>query len=62
MGKTKNKKKLEKTKKPKNQNFSENVWSEALFCFFLVFPEFFWFFLVMSLKKLKKLSFFWFFG
>ena len=36
-------KKLEKTKKPKNQNFSENVWSEAHVCFFLVFLEFFWF-------------------
>ena len=33
-GKTKN---LEKTKKPKNQNFSENVWSEAHVWFFLVF-------------------------
>ena len=57
MGKTKN---LEKTKKPKNQNFSENVWSEAHVCFFLVLPCFF---LVMTLKKLKKLKvFFWFFG
>ena len=47
-------KNLEKTKKPKNQNFSENVWSEAHVWFFLVFLEFFWFFLVMTLKKLKK--------
>ena len=47
-------KNLEKTKKPKNQNFSENVWSEAHVCFFLVFLEFFCFFLVMTLKKLKK--------
>ena len=42
MGKTKN---LEKTKKPKNQNFSENVWSEAhvwFFWFCLVFFGFFW--------------------
>ena len=45
---------LEKTKKPKNQNFSENVWSEAHVCFFLVFLEFFWFFWVMTLKKPKK--------
>ena len=55
---------LEKTKnqktsrKPKNQNFSENVWSEAHVCFFLVFLEFFWFCLVMTLKKLKNSSFF----
>ena len=49
--KTKN---LDKTKKPKNQNFSENVWSEAHVWFFLVFLEFFGFFLVMTLKKLKK--------
>ena len=47
-------KNLEKTKKPKNQNFSENVWFEAHVCFFLVFLEFFCFFLVMTLKKLKK--------
>ena len=51
-------KNLEKTKKPKNQNFSENVWSEAHVWFFLVFLEFFWFFLVMTLKKLKKLKVF----
>ena len=55
MGKTKN---LEKTKKPKNQNFSENVWFEAHVCFFLVFLEFFCFFLVMTLKKLEKLKVF----
>ena len=55
MGKTKN---LEKTKKLKNQNFSENVWSEAHVWFFLVLPRFFWFFLVMTLKKLKKLKVF----
>ena len=54
-GKTKN---LDKTKKPKNQNFSENVWSEAHVCSFLVFLEFFLFFLVMTLKKLKKLKVF----
>ena len=51
-------KNLERTKKPKNQNFSENVWSEAHVWFFLVFLEFFWFFLVMTLKKLKKLKVF----
>ena len=56
--KTKN---LEKTKKPKNQNFSETVWSEAHVCFFLVFLDFFLFFLAMTLKKLKKLKVFWFF-
>ena len=54
-------KNLEKTKKPKNQNFSENVWSEAHVWFFLVLPRFFWFFLVLTLKKLKKPRFFWFF-
>ena len=48
-------KNLEKTKKPKNQNFSENVWSEVHVWFFLVFLEFF---LVMTLKKLKKLKVF----
>ena len=56
MGKTKN---LEKTKKPKNQNFSENVWSEVHVWIFLVLPSFFWFFLVMPLKKLKLFLFFW---
>ena len=55
MGKTK---KPRETKKPKNQNFSENVWSEAHVWFFLVFLEFFWFFLVMTLKKPKKLKVF----
>ena len=39
-----NQKNLEKTKKPKNQNFSENVWSEAHVWFFLVLPSFFCFF------------------
>ena len=37
-------KNLEKTKKPKKQNFSENVWSEAHVWFFFVLPRFFWFF------------------
>ena len=44
---------LEKTKKTKNQNFSENVWSEAHVCFFLVFLEFFVFF-GHDLEKTKK--------
>ena len=53
---------LEKTKKTKNQNFSENVWSEVHVWFFLVFLEFFFgVFLVMTLKKLKKLEVFWLF-
>ena len=47
-------KNLEKTKKPKNQNFSENVWSEAHVRFFFWFSSSFLFFLVMTLKKLKK--------
>ena len=34
-------KNLEKTKKTKNQNCSENVWSEAHVWFFLVLPMFF---------------------
>ena len=55
MGKTKN---LEKTKKPKKQNFSENVWSEAHVCFFFGFPRVFLVFLAMTLKKLKKLKVF----
>ena len=59
--KTSMRRNLEKTKKPKNQNFLEKVWSEAHFCFFLVFLEFFCFFLVMTLKKLKKLKVFLFF-
>ena len=51
--------KIKKTsRKPKNQkkqNFSENVWSEAHVWFFLVLPRFF---LVLTLKKLKKLKVF----
>ena len=35
---------LEKTKKPKNQNFSENVWSEAHVWFFWFSSSFFGFF------------------
>ena len=56
-----NQKKIEKTKKTKKQNFSENVWSEAHVWFFLVLPRFFCFFLVLTLKKLKNSMFFWFF-
>ena len=37
---------LEKTKKPKNQNFLEKFWFQVKRCFFLVFLEFFLFFLV----------------
>ena len=51
-------KNLEKTKKPKNQNFSENVGSEAHVCFFGGVPRVFLFFLVMTLKKLKTQGFF----
>ena len=56
--KTKN---LDKTKKPKNQNFSENVWSEAHVWFFFGFPRVFFGFLVMTLKKLQNSRSFWFF-
>ena len=44
---------LDKTKKPKKQNFSENVWSEAHVWFFVVFLEFFCFF-GHDLEKTKK--------
>ena len=54
MGKTKNKNNLEKTKKPKNQNFSEKVWSEVHVWFFLVFLEFFLVFFGHDLEKTKK--------
>ena len=37
---------LEKTKKPKNQNFLEKFWFQVKRWFFLVFLEFFWFCLV----------------
>ena len=61
-GKTKNQKTSRKPKKPNNQNFSENVWSEAHVCFFLVFLDFFGFF-GHDLEKIKKTQgFFWFFG
>ena len=58
-----NQKNLEKTKKPKNQNCSENVWSEAHVWFFLVLPRFlgvcgFSFFLAAQWKTKKTLSFF----
>ena len=49
------------SRKPKKQNFSENVWSEAHVWFFGVLPRFFWFLLVLTLKKLKKLKVFLFF-
>ena len=53
-GKPKN---LEKTKKPKNQNFSENVWSEAHVWFFWFSSSFFGFF-GHDLEKTKKLKVF----
>ena len=49
--KTKN---LDKTKKPKNQNFSENVWSEAHVCFFWFSSSFFGFFWSWPCEKTKK--------
>ena len=55
--KTKN---LDKTKKPKQQNFSENVWSEAHVWFFFGFPRVFLFFFGHDLEKTKKLKVFWF--
>ena len=45
---------LKRTKKPKNQNFSENVWCEAHVWFFWVFLEFFLVFFGHDLEKLKK--------
>ena len=47
---------LEKTKKPKNQNFSENVWSEAHVCFFVGFPRVFLFFFGHDLEKTEKIQ------
>ena len=47
-------KNLEKTKKPKNQNFSENVWSEAHVWFFFGFPRVFLVFFGHDLEKTKK--------
>ena len=52
---------LEKTKKPKKQNFLEKFWFQVKRCFFLVFLEFFCFFLFRFLKTKKNLGFFWFF-
>ena len=49
-----NQKKLEKTKKPKKQNCSENVWSEAHVWFFWFCLCFFWFFVGLDLEKTKK--------
>ena len=45
---------LEKTKKPKNQNFLEKIWSEAHVWFFLGFLEFFLVFFGHDLEKTKK--------
>ena len=47
-------KNLEKTKKPKKQNFSENVWSEAYVRFFFGFPRVFLVFFGHDLEKTKK--------
>ena len=49
-----NQKKLKKTKKPKNQNFSENVWSEAHVWFFFWFCLGFFVFFGLDLEKTKK--------
>ena len=53
MGKTKS---IEKTKKPKNQNFSENVWSEVYVCFFWFCLGFFLVFFGHDIKKTKKIQ------
>ena len=54
------------SRKPKNQKtktFQRMFGLRLMFGFFLVFLEFFCFFLVMTLKKLKKTQgFFWFFA
>ena len=56
-------KNLEKTKKQKNQNFSENVWSKAHVWFFFWFSSSFFVFFGHDLEKTKKTQgFFWFFG
>ena len=52
---------LEKTKKPKKQNFLEKFWFQVKRWFFLVFLEFFWFFWFRFLKTKKNLGFFLFF-
>ena len=49
---------LEKTKKPKNQNFLEKFWFQVKRWFFLVFLEFFCFFWFRFLKTKKTLGFF----
>ena len=51
--KPKNLEKTKKNKKPKKQNFSENVWSEAHVCFFC-FPRVFLVFFGHDLEKIKK--------
>ena len=47
---------FEKTKKTKNQNFSENVWSEAHVCFFFWFSSIFLVFFGHDLEKTKKIK------
>ena len=60
--KTKNQKTSRKPKNQKNKTFQRMFGLRLMFGFFLVFLEFFWLFLVMTLKKLKKTQgFFWFF-
>ena len=49
---------LEKTKKPKKQNFLEKFWFQVKRWFFLVFLEFFLFFWFRFLKTKKTLGFF----
>ena len=50
---------LEKTKKPKNQNFLEKFWFQVKRCFFFLFSlSFFVFFWFRFLKTKKTLGFF----
>ena len=61
--KTKNQKTSRKPKNQKTKTFQRMFGLRLMFGFFLVFLEFFCFFLVMTLKKLKKTQgFFWFFA
>ena len=55
------KKTSRKPKKQKNKTFQRKFGLRLMFGFFLVLPRFFWFFLVLTLKKLKKLQVFLFF-
>ena len=53
-----NQKKLEKTKKNKKTKLFRECLVRGSCLFFLVLPRFFCFFLVLTLKKLKKLKVF----